>query len=108
SRTKTDIVNNLRPTLQEVEKGVKSIAGKTQTSQDALMKKIGDALENRAEAQNMLSPEEFQVYQKVEKVYDFVREERRNRGLPTLENYSPHIAIKNGAEAPTYLEGALT
>lgn len=107
SRVKSDIVNNLRPTMQDIESNVKKVAGKTETAQSNLMGKIGNALENRAEAQNMLTPEEYGIYQKVEKVYDTIMQERVARGLPVRQDYSPHEMIRQGSEAPTYLSDAL-
>lgn len=108
SKVKTDMGNTLRPIMQDIDKGVKKVAGKTEIGQAQFMSKVDKALSDRENAQSMFKDDaEFQVYKNIEKVYDYVKNERTARGLAVREDYSPTQMIRAGGEDPSYLASAL-
>lgn len=109
NKVKTDIGNNLRPLMQDIDKGVKKVAGKTEVGQEQFMGKVDAALQDRPNSRAQFdSDEQYEIYQKIEKVYDFVKNERVARDLPVREDYSPTQMIRAGGEDPSYLASALT
>ena len=108
AKVKADIGNTLRPIMQDIDKGVKKVAGKTEIGQAQFMTKVDKALTDRANARSMFKDEaEFKVYQNIEKVYDYIKEERQARGLAVREDYSPTQMIRAGGEDPSYLAQSL-
>lgn len=108
SKLKSDITNELRPTMQSIEKDVKKLGGKTPIGQRAVMSRMADALENREGAEKMLSPDEFKTYQKIAQIYDYIKDERIARGLNVREDYSPRQMIKDMGDPDRIAKMSLT
>ena len=108
AKVKADIGNTLRPLMQNIDKGVKKVAGKTEIGQAQFMTKVDKALTDRNNARSLFKDDaEFKVYQDIEKVYDYIKEERQARGLAVRDDYSPTQMIKAGGEDPSYLSESL-
>lgn len=108
AKVKADIGNTLRPLMQDIDKGVKKVAGKTEIGQAQFMTKVDKALTDRQNARSMFKDDaEFKVYQNIEKVYDYIKEERLARGLAVRDDYSPTQMIRAGGEDPSYLASSL-
>lgn len=108
AKVKADIGNTLRPLMQDIDKGVKKVAGKTEIGQAQFMTKVDKALTDRPNARSMFKDDaEYKVYQNIEKVYDYIKEERQARGLAVREDYSPTQMIRAGGEDPSYLASSL-
>ena len=108
AKVKADIGNTLRPLMQDIDKGVKKVAGKTEIGQAQFMTKVDKALTDRENARSMFKNDaEFKVYENIQKVYDYIKEERQARGLAVREDYSPTQMIRAGGEDPSYLAQSL-
>jgi hypothetical protein len=91
----------IKETRDILGKIAKSKAGKAEVQE-----RISRALEDRANAQSYLkTPEEQRLYEITEVVLDFFKEQRQQRGLAVLQNYTPHTAVKDALEAPERMLG---
>ena len=108
AKVKSDIGNTLRPLMNDINKGVKKVAGKTDVGQEQFMAKVDAGLQDRANARSLFKDDkEFKVYEDIAKVYDFIKGERESRGLAVREDYSPTQMIRAGGEDPSYLASSL-
>lgn len=108
AKVKSDIGNELRPIMQDIDKGVKKVAGKTEVGQEQFMSKVDKALQDRDNAASYFdNADEQKVYQNIQKVYDYIMQERIDRGLPVRKDYSPTQMIRAGGEDPSYLASSL-
>ncbi len=109
SKSKSDMMNEVRDALDGVNKLTKELAGKTPIARTALSKRITAALEDRANADTIITnPKEKELYNKVLATYDFFKAKMQQNGMPVREDYAPHVMIKDLNESPTYLKDALT
>jgi hypothetical protein len=112
---KRDVLDGMRDDMVRIQKLSKKIInpgrGKkaSQAAKIDLSKRIGAALDDRANAASYLkTPQEIELYKLYEKGFDQMKGLREKFGLEVLENYRPHVRMREASEAPVWLADSLT
>lgn len=92
------IIEEVMPLVEKANQLTKKVA-KTDTGRTELSKVINQALEDRANADQILkTPQQKQIYDTVVEIFDNIKSKRLEAGKPVRENYSPRAILKEAED----------
>lgn len=103
TKRRADIQETVSPQLDTIKKLGKEVSGNSQAVKADVGKRINNALEDRANAEQYLkSPKEKELFDNISQVLDTYKQHMEAAGMPVRENYTPYEMMNDALDSDTF------
>jgi len=103
TKGRADIQESVAPHLDKIKQLGKEVSNGSQTVKSDVGKRINDALEDRANADQYLkTPKEKELFDNISQVLDTYKQRMEESGMPVRENYTPYEMMNDALDSDAF------